>query len=130
MAQLTITSDLAITLAPAMLAWSSVRCRVFMALSPAQAIRILSSAGALAEPRAGGCGSVDLSGNYTALRALLLHSDHTGRALPTLEASLAPINITSNFTLTSDCPAKRARGWLGNVVATMTPLQARIPARY
>jgi len=90
MAQLTITSDLAITLAPSeCLAWSSVRWQGFSwHYHQRRPSGILSSAGALAEPRARrACGKRRPSAaNYNRpWRApCSCHSDHNGaERLPT-----------------------------------------------
>jgi hypothetical protein len=131
-AQLTITSDLAITLAPpnANVELGSTQAfhpTITSASHPDTSVR-WSLSGATC-PAA--CGSVDLSGNYTAPGVLPAPATATltaeSVADPSKQAS-ALINITSNFTLQVTAPQSVPAGGSASIVATMTPLPGSNPS--
>jgi hypothetical protein len=131
-AQLTITSDLAITLSPAnanveLGAVQGFHATIASAGHPDASVR-WSLSGATC-PAA--CGSVDLSGNYTAPSVLPAPATATITAQsvadPSKQAS-APINITSNFTLLVTAPQSVPAGGSATIVATMTPLPGSNPS--
>jgi hypothetical protein len=131
-AQLTITSDLAITLAPPNASVELGAAQGFHAATtstghPDTSVR-WSLSGATC-PAA--CGSVDLSGNYTAPGVLPAPATATLTAQsvadPSKQAS-APINITSNFTLQVTAPQSVPAGGSATIVATMTPLPGSNPS--
>src|SRR5579864_6459629 len=107
-ARLTITSDIALTLAPAN---ASVELGATQAFHPGiasgghpdTAVRWNLSGAACPS----GCGSVDISGNYTAPGILPSTATATLTARSIADPSkqfFAPINITSNFTLQVTAP--------------------------
>jgi hypothetical protein len=131
-AQLTITSDLAITLSPAnanveLGSTQGFHPTITSAGHPDTSVR-WSLSGATC-PAA--CGSVDLSGNYTAPGVLPAPATATMTAQsvadPSKQAS-APINITSNFTLQVTAPQSVPAGGSATIVATMTPLPGSNPS--
>jgi hypothetical protein len=131
-AQLTITSDLAITLAPAnanveLGSTQAFHPAITSAGHPDTSVR-WSLSGATC-PAA--CGSVDLSGNYTAPGVLPAPATATITAQsvadPAKQAS-ALINITSNFTLQVTAPQSVPAGGSASIVATMTPLPGSNPS--
>jgi hypothetical protein len=131
-AQLTIASDLAITLAPpnANVELGSTQAfhpTITSAGHPDTSVR-WSLSGATC-PAA--CGSVDLSGNYTAPSVLPAPATATMTAQsvadPSKQAS-APVNITSNFTLQVTAPQSVPAGGSATIVATMTPLPGSNPS--
>jgi hypothetical protein len=131
-AQLTITSDLAITLAPPnanveLGATQALHPTITSAGHPDMSVR-WSLSGATC-PAA--CGSVDLSGNYTAPGVLPAPATATITAQsvadPSKQAS-ASINITSNFTLLVTAPRSVPAGGSATIVATMTPLPGSNPS--
>ena len=131
-AQLTITSDLAITLAPlnANVELGSTQAfhpTLTSAGHPDTSVR-WSLSGATC-PAA--CGSVDLSGNYTAPGVLPAPATATITAQSVADPSkqvTAPINITSNFTLQVTAPQSVPAGGSATIVATMTPLPGSNPS--
>ncbi len=131
-AQLTITSDLVITLAPpnANVELGSAQAfhpTITSAGHPDTSVR-WSLSGATC-PAA--CGSIDLSGNYTAPGVLPAPATATITAQsvadPAKQAS-AFINITSNFTLQVTAPQSVPAGGSASIVATMTPLPGSNPS--
>jgi len=131
-AQLTITSDLAIALAPAnasveLGAVQGFHAALTSAGHPDTSVR-WSLSGATC-PAA--CGSVDLSGNYTAPGVLPAPATATVTAQsvadPSKQAS-ALVNITSNFTLQVTAPQSVPAGGLATIVATMTPIPGSNPS--
>lgn len=124
-AQLTITSDIALTLTPPN---ASVELGATQAFHPGiisgghpdTAVRWNLSGAAC--PAA--CGSIDLGGNYTAPGILPPAATATLTAQsvadPSKQAS-APITITSNFTLQVTAPPSVPTGAAASIVATMTP---------
>jgi hypothetical protein len=131
-AQLTITSDLAITLAPPnasveLGAAQGFHAAITSAGHPDTSVR-WSLSGATC-PAA--CGSVDLSGNYTAPGVLPAPAtaNLTAQSVadPSKQAS-ASINITSNFILQVTAPQSVPVGGSATIVATMTPLPGSNPS--
>jgi hypothetical protein len=131
-AELTITSDLAITLAPAnasveLGAVQGFHATITSAGHPDTSVR-WSLSGATC-PAA--CGSIDLSGNYTAPGVLPAPATATITAQsvadPSKQAS-APINITSNFTLQVTAPQSVPAGGSASIVATMTQVPGSNPS--
>jgi hypothetical protein len=131
-AQLTITSDIGISVAPPN---ASVELGAIQAFHAA-----ITSAGhadtsvrwnlsGAACPVA--CGSVDLSGNYTAPGILPSTAAATITAQSVADPSklaTAPINITSNFTLQVTAPQSVPAGGTATIVATMTPVPGSNPS--
>jgi hypothetical protein len=90
--------------------------------------------GALEPQRCGmpaACGSVDLSGHYTAPGTLpsIATATITAQSVadPTKQAS-APLNITSNFALQVTAPQTVPAGGTATIVATMTPVAGSNPS--
>ncbi len=131
-AQLTITSDLAITLAPAnasveLGAVQGFHAAINSAGHPDTSVR-WSLSGATC-PAA--CGSVDLSGNYTAPGVLPAPATTTITAQSVADPpkqTSALINITSNFTLQVTAPQSVPAGGSATVVATITPIPSSNPS--
>jgi len=131
-ALLTITSDIAIALAPPnanveLGAKQPFRATISSAGHPDTSVR-WSITGA-ACPAA--CGSVDLNGNYTAPAILPSAATATITAQSVADPSKqssAPINITSDFTLLVTAPASVPAGATATIVATMTPLPGSNPS--
>lgn len=131
-AQLTITSDITIALAPPnasveLGATQSFHAALTSGGHPDTAVRWSLSGTAC--PSA--CGSVDLSGNYTAPGILPSLSSATLTAQsvadPSKQSSVA-INITSNFTLQVTAPQSAPAGSAATIVATMTPVAGSSPS--
>lgn len=131
-AQLTITSDVSITLSPPnanveLGATQPFHAAITSAGQPDASVR-WSLTGA-ACPAA--CGTVDSSGNYTAPAILPSTSSATLTAQsvadPSKQAS-APITITSSFTLQVTAPQTVAAGGTAAIVATMTPIAGSNPS--
>ncbi|MGB7284868.1 MAG: hypothetical protein WBE13_21580 [Candidatus Acidiferrum sp.] len=131
-ALLTITSDIAITLTPPSAsvelgATQAFHAAIASAGRPDTTVR-WSVSGATC-PTA--CGSVDLSGNYTAPgilpspAAAMLTAQSV--ADPSKQAS-APITITSTFTLQVTAPQSVPAGGTASIVATMTPVPGSNPS--
>jgi hypothetical protein len=130
--QLTITSDITIALAPPnasveLGATQSFHAALTSGGHPDTAVRWSLSGTAC--PWA--CGSVDLSGNYTAPGILPSPSSVTltsqSVADPSKQSSVA-INITSNFTLQVTAPQSVPAGSAATIVATMTPVAGSNPS--
>jgi hypothetical protein len=131
-AQLTVTSDIAITLAPPS---ASVELGATQAFHPT-----ITSAGhpdtsvrwSLSGPSCPmSCGSVDLSGNYTAPGILPSTAAATLTAQSVADPSkqaTAPISITSHFTLQVTAPQSVPAGGTATIVATMTPVAGSNPS--
>lgn len=131
-AQLTITSDITIALAPPnasveLGATQSFHAALTSGGHPDNAVRWSLSGTAC--PSA--CGSMDLSGNYTAPGILPSPSSATliaqSVADPSKQSSVA-INITSNFTLQVTAPQGVPAGSAATIVATMTPVAGSNPS--
>lgn len=131
-AQFTVTSDIAITLAPPnasveLGATQPFRPAITSAGHPDTSVRWTLSGATC--PVA--CGSVDLSGTYTAPGILPTPATATITAQsvadPSKQAS-APINITSNFTLQVTAPQSVPAGGTATIVATMTPVPGSNPS--
>ncbi len=131
-AQLTITSDITIALAPPnasveLGATQSFHAALTSGGHPDTAVRWSLSGTACASA----CGSVDLSGNYTAPGILPSPSSATLTAQsvadPSKQSSVA-INITSNFTLQVTAPQSVSAGSAATIVATMTPVAGSNPS--
>jgi hypothetical protein len=130
-AQITITSDIGISIKPSnasveLGATQAFHAAITSAGHPDTSARWSLSGTAC--PVA--CGSVDLNGNYTAPG--ILPSATTAMlttqsvADPSKQASAA-INITSNFTLQLTAPRSVAAGGTATIVATMTPVAGSNP---
>ncbi len=130
-ARLTITSDIAITLAPPnasveLGATQAFHAALTSAGHPDTSVR-WSLSGATC-PAA--CGSVDLNGNYTAPGILPAPATATITAQSVADPSRqisAAINITSNFTLQVTAPQSVPAGGTGTILATMTPVPGSNP---
>jgi hypothetical protein len=130
-ARLTITSDIAITLAPPNASVELGATQAFHAVissagHPDTAVR-WSLTGATC-PAA--CGSVDLNGNYTAPGILPATASATLTAQSVADPSKqisAAITITSDFTLQVTAPQSVPAGGTGTIVATMTPVPGSNP---
>ena len=131
-AQLTIASDIAITLAPPnaaveLGATQPFHAAIASAAHPDTAVR-WSISGATC-PTA--CGTIDLSGNYTAPAILPSPATATITAQsiadPSKQASAA-INITSDFTLQVTAPQSVPAGGTASIIATMTPVPGSNPS--
>jgi len=131
-AQLTITSDITIALAPPnasveLGATQSFHAALTSGGHPDTAVRWSLSGTAC--PSA--CGSVGLSGNYTAPGILPSPSSATLTAQsvadPSKQSSVV-INITSNFTLQVTAPQSVPAGSAVTIVATMTPVAGSSPS--
>ena len=130
-AQITITSDIGITIAPPnasieLGAVQSFHAAITSAGHPDTSVRWSLSGAAC--PTA--CGSVDLNGNYTAPGILPSATTAmlTAQSLadPSKQASAA-ISITSNFTLQVTAPQSVPVGGAATIVATMTPVAGSNP---
>jgi len=130
--ELTITSDIGITLAPPnasveLGATQPFHAAITSAGHPDSSVRWSLSGAAC--PAA--CGSVDPSGNYTAPGILPSAPTATITAQsvadPTKQAS-APLNITSNFTLQVAAPQSVPAGGTATIIATMTPVANSSPS--
>jgi hypothetical protein len=131
-AQLTIASDITIGLAPAnasveLGATQSIHATLTSAGHPDTAVRWSVSGAAC--PSA--CGSVDLSGKYTAPGILPSPTSATLTAQsvadPSKQSSVA-VNITGNFTLQVTAPQSVPAGGAATIVATMTPVAGSNPS--
>jgi len=131
-AQLTIASDITIGLAPAnasveLGATQSFHATLTSAGHPDTAVRWSVSGAAC--PSA--CGSVDLSGKYTAPGILPSPTSATLTAQsvadPSKQSSVA-VSITSNFTLQVTAPQSVPAGGAATIVATMTPVAGSNPS--
>ena len=131
-AQLTIASDITIGLAPAnasveLGATQSIHATLTSAGHPDTAVRWSVSGAAC--PSA--CGSVDLSGKYTAPGILPSPTSATLTAQsvadPSKQSSVA-VSITSNFTLQVTAPQSVPAGGAATIVATMTPVAGSNPS--
>ncbi|MGB8661862.1 MAG: hypothetical protein WCD34_15660, partial [Candidatus Acidiferrum sp.] len=131
-AQLTIASDIAITLAPPnaaveLGATQAFHAAIASAAHPNTSVR-WSISGATC-PTA--CGTIDLSGNYTAPAILPSPATATITAQsiadPSKQASAA-INITSDFTLQVTAPQSVPAGGTASIIATMTPVPGSNPS--
>ena len=131
-AQLTIASDITIGLAPAnasveLGATQSFHATLTSAGHPDTAVRWSVSGAAC--PSA--CGSVDLSGKYTAPGILPSPTSATLTAQsvadPSKQSSVA-VNITGNFTLQVTAPQSVPAGGAATIVATMTPVAGSNPS--
>ncbi len=131
-AQLTITSDVGISLTPPSAsvelgAVQAFRAAVTSAGHPATSVR-WSLTGAACPSL---CGTVDLAGNYTAPGILpsAVTATLTAQSVadPAKQAS-APLTITSNFTLLVTAPPSVPAGGTAAIVATMTPVPGSNPS--
>jgi hypothetical protein len=131
-AQLTVTSDIAITLAPPNANVELGTAQAFhpsitSAGHPDTSVRWSLSGSAC--PVA--CGTVDLNGNYTAPGILPSTATATliaqSVADPSKQAT-AVINITSHFTLQVTAPQSVPAGGTATIVATMTPIAGSNPS--
>ncbi|MGC2830920.1 MAG: hypothetical protein WB994_14885 [Candidatus Acidiferrum sp.] len=131
-AQLTITSDIAISLSPPnagveLGATQGFRAAISSSGHPDTTLR-WSISGATC-PSA--CGTVDSSGNYTAPGILPSPATATLTAQsvadPSKQASAA-ISITSSFTLQVTAPQSVPAGGSASIVATMTPIPGSSPS--
>ena len=131
-ARLTVTSDLAIALAPAntsveLGAVQGFHTTITSAGHPDTSVRWSLSGSAC--PVA--CGSVDLNGNYTAPGILPSAATATLTAQSVADPSkqaTALINITSHFTLQVTAPQSVPAGGTATIVATMTPVAGSNPS--
>lgn len=131
-AQITITSDIGISVAPPdanveLGAIQAFHAAITSAGHPDTSVRWRLSGAAC--PAA--CGSVDLNGNYTAPGILPSTAAATIAAQSVADPSklaTAPINITSNFTLQVTAPQSVPAGGTGTIVATMTPVPGSNPS--
>ncbi len=131
-AQLTVTSDIAITLAPPNANVELGTAQAFhpsitSAGHPDTSVRWSLSGSAC--PVA--CGTVDLNGNYTAPGILPSTATATliaqSVADPSKQAT-AVINITSHFTLQVTAPQSVPAGGTATIAATMTPIAGSNPS--
>ncbi|MGB6595950.1 MAG: hypothetical protein WBE70_02400 [Candidatus Acidiferrum sp.] len=131
-AQLTIASDIAITLAPPnagveLGATQPFHAAMTSAAHPDTAVR-WSISGTTC-PTA--CGTVDLSGNYTAPAILPSPATATITAQSVADPSKqtsAAISITSDFTLQVTAPQSVPAGGTASIIATMTPVPGSNPS--
>ncbi|MGB6833640.1 MAG: hypothetical protein WBE24_09280 [Candidatus Acidiferrum sp.] len=131
-AQLTIASDIAITLAPPnaaveLGATQPFHAAIASAAHPDTAVR-WSISGATC-PTA--CGTIDLSGNYTAPAILTSPATATITAQSVADPSKqtsAAISITSDFTLQVTAPQSVPAGGTASIIATMTPVPGSNPS--
>lgn len=131
-AQLTITSDIAMVIAPPNVAvelgaTQSFHATIASAGHPDTSVRWNLSGSAC--PAA--CGSIDLSGNYTAPGILPAPATATLTAQSVADPSKqtsAAINITSTFTLQITAPQTVPAGATATIVATMTPAVGSNPS--
>jgi hypothetical protein len=131
-AQLTVASDITIGIAPAnasveLGATQSFHAALTSAGHPDTAVRWSVSGAAC--PSA--CGSVDLSGNYTApgIRPSPTSATLTAQSVadPSKQSSVA-ISITSNFALQVTAPQSVSAGGAATIIATMTPVAGSNPS--
>ncbi len=131
-AQLTVTSDIAISLAPPNASVELGAAQAFhptitSAGHPDTSVRWSLSGSAC--PVA--CGTVDLNGNYTAPGILPSTATATLTAQSVADPSkkaTALINITSHFTLQVTAPLSVPAGGTATIVATMTPVAGSNPS--
>jgi hypothetical protein len=130
-AQITITSDIGISIKPSnasveLGATQAFHAAITSAGHPDTSARWSLSGTAC--PVA--CGSVDLNGNYTApgiLPSATTAMLTTQSVADTSKQASAAINITSNFTLQLTAPRSVAAGGTATIVATMTPVAGSNP---
>jgi hypothetical protein len=130
-AQITITSDIGISIAPPnasveLGAVQAFHAAITSAGHPDASVRWSLSGAAC--PTA--CGSVDLNGNYTAPGILPSTATATLTAQSVADPSkqmTAPISITSNFTLQVTAPQNVPAGGAATIIATMTPVPGSNP---
>jgi hypothetical protein len=131
-AQLTITSDVGISVTPPSAgvelgATQAFHAAITSAGHPDTSVR-WSLTGAACPSR---CGTVDLGGDYTAPGILpsTVTATLTAQSVadPSKQAS-APLTITSNFTLQVTAPQTVAAGGTASIVATMTPVPGSNPS--
>jgi hypothetical protein len=133
-ANITITSDISISLTPAS---SQVELGAVQAFHgaisssghPDPTIRWSVSGAACPS----GCGNIDNSGNYTAPQILPGTANVTITATSVADASRqssSSLAITSNFTLTLSAPAIVNAGTMTALVATMTPVTGSNPSTH
>ncbi|HYL63931.1 MAG TPA: hypothetical protein VE077_15035 [Candidatus Methylomirabilis sp.] len=131
-AQITITSDIALTLAPSSAsvelgAAQAFHATVASAGHPDTSVRW--NLGGATCPT--GCGTVDSAGNYTAPAILPSPTSATLTAQSVADPSkqaTAQITITSSFSLQVTAPANVPAGTAATVVATMTPVPGSAPS--
>jgi hypothetical protein len=130
-AQLTITSDIGMSIAPPnasveLGATQALHAVIASAGHPDTSVRwSLSGASCPAA-----CGSADLNGNYTAPGILPSNATASLAAQSVADPSKqisAAINITSNFTLQVTAPQGVPAGGTATIVATMTPVAGSNP---
>ncbi len=130
-AQVTVTSDIALSLAPGAAsvelgAVQSFHATLASSGHPDTAVRWSVSRAAC--PAA--CGAVDGSGNYTAPAILPASPSVTVTARSVADSSkqaTATINITSSFTLTIAAPASEPAGATASLTATLQPVSGSNP---
>ena len=131
-AQLTITSDVAVALAPGnasveLGAAQSFHATISSAGHPDASVRWTLTGAAC--PTA--CGAIDLAGNYTAPPILPSPASATITAQSVADSSkqaTAAITFTSNFTLQIAAPQGVPAGSSATVVATLTPVPGSDPS--
>jgi len=131
-AEITITSDIAIAIAPPSASIELGKLQTFHATissggHPDSTVRWSLSGPAC--PAA--CGSVDLAGNYTAPAILPVAVNATLTAQSVADPSkqaAAAITITSSFTLLLSAPSSVPAGTAATIVATMTPAPGSNPS--
>ncbi|MBZ5702329.1 MAG: hypothetical protein LAN84_10825 [Acidobacteriia bacterium] len=130
-AQVTITSDIALSLAPGAAsvelgAVQSFHATLASSGHPDTAVRWNLSGAAC--PAA--CGTVDASGNYTAPRILPASPSVTLTAQSAADSSKqasATLTLTSSFTLTITAPASDPAGATASLTATLQPVSGSNP---
>jgi hypothetical protein len=131
-AQLTISSDIGISVAPPnasveLGAIQAFHAAITSAGHPDTSVRWSLSGAAC--PAA--CGSVDLNGNYTGPGILPSTAAATITAQSVADPSkqiAVPVNITSSFTLQVTAPQSVTAGGTATIVATMTPVSGSNPS--
>lgn len=131
-AQITITSDIAIAMTPSTAgvelgATQGFHATITSAGHPDATVRWSISGSTC--PTA--CGTVDLSGNYTAPAILPSPASATLTAQSVADPSKqtsASITITSNFTLQVTAPQSVPAGDTASIIATLTPVPGSNPS--
>ena len=131
-AQITVTSDVGISIAPGAAnvelgAALSFRAAITSAGHPDTAVRWALSGGSCP----GLCGTLDASGNYAAPQILPAPTGVTVTATSVADPAkqaMASLTVTSNFTLQLTAPANVPAGATGTLIATLTPVPGSNPS--
>ena len=129
---LAITSDITLSLTPNPASVELGATQAFQATVTSSGYPDTTIRWSLSGPAcAGGCGTVDASGNYTAPRTLPSPASTTLTAQSVADPSKqisAAVAITSSFTLQLSAPSSVPAGGTATIVATLTPVPGSNPS--